>query len=320
MNDASLKEDKGQDMASDQLMLELHKEEEKVEKPTSFKRGVLILFAIFAGTAVLAVGIGLIFNYASPNQNRPLSEWIAMFFMLFGSLGLIIGGILGFWGGQRKIPIRLVSPSDSSIVGKEAIVCGYVIEDCLDNEIELTLYKKDGEIFYENLLPINDQGIFYLKMDEEIPFPDKTSHMKIETWMVAKEATELKFLKRNLDLENMNVASRGIRLADWQLFPRIYKDFADKINVIVDPSRKEKGLIEKVSADEYSASKIFFPKKDVVDEKFVPFSMDRVAKMRENACNFDRKRRNRFFYSLIIMGFSLLLFVFPAITAIIEVL
>lgn len=300
---------------SDLLQLELHKEEKDTKPPAPISRIVLIALAINIGTIGLAVGIGAILNFAFPDSLQNLSEWIVIMLMMFGGMAIIAGGVSGFWGGQRNIPIRLVSPSDASVVGKGMLICGYTIEDCLDGEIELTIYrKKDMETIYEGLIQVEPSGVFKIELDEDIVETEKTIHIVVEAWMVSVKAKKLRFVLREKKLENMNVISEGIKIGELHFFPRIYVDFDDQAKVIYDPKRREKGVIENVTTSDGKQTNIFFPDKSS-DEKYVPFSFERVEKMRTNALYFDIKRSRRIFFSLMLFVMGVVYFIFPLISA-----
>ena len=300
---------------SDLLQLELHKEEKDTKPPAPLSRIILIALAVNIGTIGLAVGIGAILNYAFPDSLQNLSEWITIMLMLFGGMAIIAGGVAGFWGGQRNIPIRLVSPSDASVVGKGMLICGYIIEDCLDGEIELTIYrKKDMESIYEALIPVESSGVFKIELEEDLIDAEKTLHIVVEAWMVSIKAKRLRFAIREKKMENMNVISKGLKIGKVHFFPRIFVDFDDQAKVIYDPKRREKGVIENVTTSDGKQTNIFFPEKSS-DEKYVPFSFERVEKMRTNALYFDIKRSRRIFFSLMFFVMGLLYFVYPLITA-----
>lgn len=301
---------------ADELTLELHKEEKETKPPMPVKKLVLIFSAAFVITGGLAVGIAAIIYTTNPEGWRNFADWVSIFLMFLCAVTIIAGGISGFWGGQRKIPVRIVNPSNNSVVGKGVIFCGYSIEDCLDSEIELTIYDSSEEIAYEELIPIDENGIFYSKLEKAFDSFEKTTKLSIEAWMVSTESKKVKFLVKNEKLKQMNVVKEGIKIGDWHLFPTIYQDFADKAEIIFDPKRKEKGVIEKVSDSEGGAVNIFFPDSQS-GEKVIPFSFEAVENMRKNALYFDIRRSRRTLYSLLffimfvlylLVGLSIFLF------------
>ncbi|MBD3193152.1 MAG: hypothetical protein GF308_21140 [Candidatus Heimdallarchaeota archaeon] len=292
---------------ADELTLELHKEEKETKPPMPVKKLILIFSAAFVIAGGLAVGIAAIV-YASNSEGwRDFSEWVSIFLMFLWAITFFAGGISGFWGGQRKIPIRIVNPSNNSVVGKGVIFCGYTIEDCLDNEIELTVYESDEEIVYEELVPVNENGIFYSKLEKAFDSFEKTTKLSVEAWMVSTKSKQTKFLVKNEKLKQMNIVKEGIKIGNWHLFPTIYQDFADKAEIIFDPKRKEKGVIEKVSDSEGGAVNIFFPDSQSED-KVIPFSFEALENMQKNALYFDMRRSRRHLYSLMFFIMAFLYF------------
>lgn len=318
LNSSQEEKEEEQIEESDELQLELHKEERDTKPPLPISKIALIFVAITVGSVGLALSFAAIFNAAMPANPQSYSEWVAIFLMMFGGLGIISGGIAGFWGGQRNIPIRLVSPSDASVVGVGLLVCGYIIEDCIDNEIELTIYNKNKEPIYEELLTVDKSGVFYTEIANNLFSSKKTEHIVAEAWMVSQKTIEMKFVRSAAKLEEMNVHSTGIKIGKVHFFPRIFRDFSDKAKAIYDPKRKEKGVIENVKINESHSTNIFFPSKSS-DDKYVSFSIDRVAKMRQNALYFDIKRSRRILLSLFLFVMSLTLFIYPIISAILSV-
>ncbi|MFW9922979.1 MAG: hypothetical protein ACFFDW_06780 [Candidatus Thorarchaeota archaeon] len=301
---------------TDELRLELHKEEKDTKPPLPISKILLIFAAITIVSIGLAISIAAIANAAFPSSPRDFGEWVVIFLMMFGGLGIISGGIAGFWGGQRNIPIRLVSPSDASVVGVGLLICGYAIEDCMDNEIELTIYNKNKEAIYEELLPIDKNGIFFTEINDNLFSSKKTEHIVVEAWMVSQKTIEMKFVRSATKLEEMNVYSQGIKVGKLHFFPKLYRDFSDKAKAIYDPKRKEKGIIENVKINETRSTNIFFPSKSA-DDKYVSFSIERVVKMRQNALFSDIKRSRRVLMSLFLFAMSLAFFIYPIISVII---
>lgn len=296
----------------DELVLEILKTERKTKPPMTMYKFILIFVSIFVISYGIAVSIArLIYVYSSSSQS--FVDWITIMLMVLGGLAVFAGGITGVWGGQRKIPIRIVSPSDLSVVGKGIIVTGYVIEECLDNEIELTIYDKDKETIHEELVEIIENGLFYTTLDDIFDEYTKSTHLVFEAWMVSGKSKKRSFLVRESKLEELNVAKAGLKLGKFQLFPVVYKDFSDKIKTIFDPKRKEKGFIENVKINEMRTTNIFFPEKSDQDDKYVPFSFEKVADMRQNAFYFDLKRRRRLYYGFIFFIMSLAYFLYPFI-------
>jgi len=296
----------------DELVLEILKTERETKPPMPMYKFILIFVGIFVITYGIAAGIaGLI--YANSSNGQSFVEWITIMLMILGGIAVFAGGITGAWGGQRKIPIRVVSPSDSSVIGRGIIVTGYVIEDCLDNEIELTIYDKEKEVLHEELIEITEDGLFYTTLEDIFDEYTKSTHLVLEAWMVSNKSKKRAFLMRESKLEELNVAKEGLKIGKFQLFPVLYKDFSDKIKAIFDPKRKEKGFIENVKIDEHRTTNIFFPEKSTDDDKYVPFSFEKVAEMRQNAFYFDVKRRRRIYYGFIFFAMSFAYFLYPLI-------
>ena len=302
---------------TDILQLELHKEEKETKPPITISKLILIFTAITAGSIGLVFALAAIVNAVTPDSLQDFSEWISIFMMMFGGIAIIAGGIAGFWGGQRNIPIRLVSPSDASVVGKGLLVCGYTIEECIDNEIELTIYDNKQEKLHEELLAVDKQGIFSTEVEKDLGSSKKTTHIVIEAWMVSEKTKQMKFAIKKKKLDDLNVFKEGIKIGKIHFFARIYKDFEDKAKAIFDPKRKEKGVIENVEVSDGRTVNIFAPTKSS-GETLVPFSIERVAKMRQNALYFDIKRSRRIIYSLILFVMGAIYFIYPAITTIIS--
>jgi hypothetical protein len=296
----------------DELVLEIIKPERKTKPPMSMGKFILIFASVFVISYGLAVAIArIIFSASSSGQS--FAEWITIMLMIFGGLAVFAGGITGVWGGQRNIPIRVISPGDSTVIGKGIIVTGYVIEDCLDNEIELTIYDNDKKAIHEELVEITEEGLFYTELGDIFNEYKKTTHVVLETWMVSNKSKKLRFLVREKKYDDLNIAKPGLKLGKFYLFPTEYKDFTDKVKAIFDPKRKEKGFIENVKIDERRSTNIFFPEKKVDDDKYVPFSFEKVAEMRQNAFYFDLRRRRRLYYGLIFFLMSLAYFLYPFI-------
>ncbi len=298
----------------DELQLELYKEEKETKPPLPLNRLLLIFLAVLVGSSGIAVALGAITNTLATENPSTFAEWVILYLMLFGAFAIIGGGVSGFWGGQRKIPIRLVSPSDASVVGTGMLVCGYVIEDCIDNEIEFTIYDLKQNVLYEEILHIQEDGVFYTEIMEEFAPSKKTTTIVIEAWVVSAKTKERKIVVKDAKIKEMNVDSEGIRMGDLYFFPRVHKDFTDKAKAIFDPRRKEKGVIENVPLSSGGTTNIFNPTKETSQDKFVPFSFERVAKMRLNALYHDIKRSRRiiisFFFFLMGIGF----FIYPLIS------
>lgn len=298
----------------DDLQLELHKEEKETKPPIPLNRLLLIFLAFLLGSSGIAVALGAITNTLATENPSTFAEWVIIYLMLFGGIAIIGGGVSGFWGGQRKVPIRLVSPSDASVVGKGMLVCGYAIEDIIDNEIEFTIYDLKQNVLYEEILTIREDGLFYSEIMEEFAPEKKTTSIIIEAWVVSKKTKETKFVVKATRFEEMNVHSKGIKIGTLHVFPRINKDFSDKSKVIFDPRRKEKGVIENVPISSGGSTNIFNPSKDVSEDKFVPFSFERVAKMRLNALYTDIKRSRRLIISLFFFIMGIGFFIYPIIS------
>jgi hypothetical protein len=301
----------------DELRLELHKEEKKKKPPAALWKIVVIIFSIAVVLAGIAIGLAKIIDNASTSATRDFSDWIAIMLMILLGGAIFSGSIIGFWGGQRNIPIRMTSPSDSSVVGKGMFVSGYIIEDCIDNEIELTVYDKDKDTIYEELLPITEDGLFYAELDEAFTDTKKTENISVEAWMVSAVSTKIKFATRKKKLDELNVKKEGLKIGSVYFFAVIYKDFADKAKALFDPKRKEKKYIEKVKMDGGRTTNIFFPDKDK-DDKYVPFSFEKVKEMRQNAMYFDIQRKRRGFYSLMFVIIAALYALYPIIDALIS--
>ncbi|NHJ47039.1 MAG: hypothetical protein FK733_04555 [Asgard group archaeon] len=299
----------------DELVLEILKTEKKTREPIATYKLILIFFGIFVVSAGIAMGIAQLI-YAKSTGGKNFAEWATIMLMILGGFAFSAGGVSGVWGGQRNIPIRMVSPSDSSVIGKGLLVAGYVIEDCLDNEIELTVYNKKKEIVHEELVELTEDGLFYTKLEEAFEHLEKSDHMVIEAWMVSSKSKKLRLLVREKKYEDLNIARAGLKLGKVYLFPVVFKDFTEKIKAVFDPKRKEKGFIENVKVNEERTINIFNPSKKVDDDKFVPFSFERVAEMRQNAYYFDIRRRRRGLYSLLLFGMALLYFLYPLINLI----
>ncbi|MCK5298479.1 MAG: hypothetical protein KAJ76_06205, partial [Candidatus Heimdallarchaeota archaeon] len=62
---------------------------------------------------------------------------------------------------------------------------------------------------------------------------------------------------------------------------------------------------------------IFFPEKDK-DDKFIPFSFEKISEMRQNALYFDIKRRRRVYYSLMFLVMAVLFGIYPLIDALLS--
>ena len=299
----------------DELVLDIRKEEKEEKPPIALSKLIPIFLTIFVVTTGIAVGIAAIIYYAGSEAGwRSLSDWVVILLMTFGGFAITASGLAGFWGGQRKIPIRIVSPSDASVIGRGVIICGYSIERCLDNEIELTIYNTKKEPILEEILPLDDQGLFFKGLDKDLVLSEKTANIFVEAWMVSIKSKKLKLLMKEEKLEELNVYKKGLKIGSRYLFPRIYKDFDDKSKVLFDPKRREKGTIEKVSASSGETINIFFPQKGS-DDNVIPFSFEALAKMRNNALNFDLKRSRRYLYSLLLFIMGVLYFVvYPVIS------
>ncbi|NHK31831.1 MAG: hypothetical protein FK730_10800 [Asgard group archaeon] len=304
--------DDAEDGKPDELVLEIIKTERKTKAPMAMSKFILIFVGVFVISYGIAIAIArIIFSASSSGQS--FAEWITIMLMILGGLAIFAGGITGVWGGQRNIPIRVISPGDSTVIGKGIIVTGYVIEDCLDNEIELTVYDNDKEVIHEELVKVTEEGLFYTKLEDIFNEYKKSIHIVLETWMVSSKSKKLRFLVKEKKYDELNIAKPGSKLGKFYLFPTIYKDFSDKVKVIFDPKRKEKGFIENVKINERRSTNIFFPEKKVDDDKYVPFSFEKVAEMRQNAYYFDLNRRRRLYYGLIFFIMSLAYFLYPFI-------
>ncbi|HUT80871.1 MAG TPA: hypothetical protein VMZ29_06690 [Candidatus Bathyarchaeia archaeon] len=297
---------------TDELKLELRKEEKKTKAPIAMYKIILIFIGIFLISSGVAVGLARLIYIKFEGGLQSYTDWIAIMFLTLGGMAVTVGGASGVWGGQRKIPIRMVSPSDASVIGKGLIVTGYIIEDCLDNEIEFTIYDKDKEPIYEALLPITEDHLFYSKLDDVLDDVKKSTNVYIEAWMVSTKSKRLRFMVREKKYENLNIYKKGFKVGMVYFFPLVYRDFTDKIKAIFDPKRKEKGMIENVKINKDRTTNIFYPSKDT-DDPFVPFSFKKVAEMRQNAIFFDIKRRRRLQYSLLLFIMSALYFIYPLI-------
>jgi hypothetical protein len=297
----------------DVLNLEIHKEEKDIKPPMSIRKTILIFAIVTVVIAGLAVGLAKIIDVVSENVFYDFAGILDIMFLIVGAFAIFAMGISGFWGGQRNIPIRMVSPADSSVVGVGLMVCGYVIEDCVDDEIELTIYDTEKEILYEDVLKVDENGIFFKEINEEIVAGKKTKHIEVECWFVSDKSKAVKFLKRTHKLKELNVANPGLKIGNFHLFPRLQQDFSDKVSVVYDPRRQEKGVIAAdVDAGGGKTVNVFFPGKNAADE-YIPFSLDKIAEMRLNAYYFDLKRRRRSLYVLLFLGMAVILFLYPLI-------
>jgi len=296
----------------DELRLELHKEEKRTKPPPTLWKVVVIMFSIAIVLAGLAIGVAKGIDNASTSGTRDFSEWIAIMFLILVGVAVFSGSIIGVWGGQRNIPIRMTSPSDASVVGIGMFVSGYVIEDCMDNEIELTVYGKKKDVIYEASIPVNEDGLFYAELEDAFSETMKSENIFVEAWMVSNKSTKVKFVTREKKLQDLNVKKEGLKVGSLYFFSAIHKDFADKVKAIFDPKRKEKKYIEKVKLDSGRTTNIFFPEKDESD-KFIPFSFEKVAEMRQSALYFDISRRRRGFYSLMFLIMAILFSIYPII-------
>ncbi|MEA2069901.1 MAG: hypothetical protein U9O98_01275 [Asgard group archaeon] len=302
----------------DRLELELHDYEKKTKPPMAIWKIVLIMFSVLIVSAGISVGIAAILNSQFPDSIQDFTEWVSIFLMLFGGMTVIAGGITGFWGGQRNIPLRLVNPQDATVVGKGVIITGYTIEECLDDEIELTVYSTDEKVLFEALIPVDDNGVFAVELEDELGIEEKSRSIIIESWMVSRESTKLKVFLREEKLEKMNVASKGFTFGSLHIFPKIYEDFEDSVKVLFDPKRKEKGVIEKIEIrEERSSSAILTRSVEGTEDsdKYVPFSFEKIGEMRTNALYFDQKRKRRHLLAFLFFGMALLFFLFPLIEA-----
>ncbi|NHJ32210.1 MAG: hypothetical protein FK732_05060 [Asgard group archaeon] len=301
----------------DELRLELHKEEKEARPPPALWKIVLILTSIILVLVALAIGLAKVISNADDSGLRDFADWIVIMVLILLGGVVFSGSIIGFWGGQRNIPIRMISPSDASVVGTGAFLSGYVIEDCIDNEIELTIQGKDKEIIHEELVAIDEKGLFYSELRDVFAEIKKSQNVFIEAWMVSAKSAEIKLVVRAKKLDDMNVKRTGLKIGALHFFPAIYKDFSDKSKILFDPKRKEKGYIERVKLESGRTTNIFFPDKND-DDKFVPFSFEKVADMRQNALYFDIKRKRRGFYSLMFFLIAALLAIYPIVEAIIS--
>ncbi|MHA1220339.1 MAG: hypothetical protein ACTSQB_01255 [Candidatus Heimdallarchaeota archaeon] len=302
----------------DELRLEIRKEEKDTKTPTPMYKIVLIFIGAALIGAGISCGIAGIICVTTEGDPNCFSEWVVIMLMIFGGMAVSSGGISGVWGGQRSIPIRMVSPSDASVVGKGIIVTGYVIEGCLDDEIELTIYGKDKDVIYEELIPITEDYLFYSKLDGVFEKIKRSENIQVETWMVSTKSKKVRFAVREKKFDDLNIIKEGLKIGKVHFFPVIYKDFTDKVKAIYDPKRKEKGVIENVKINKDKKTNIFYPSKEVED-KFIPFSFKKVGEMRQNALYFDIKRRRRLYYSLMLFGMSILFFIYPIINALMAV-
>ncbi|MHA1640715.1 MAG: hypothetical protein ACTSXO_02295 [Candidatus Heimdallarchaeota archaeon] len=294
----------------DKLKLAL-KEEKKVKPPMPFYKIALILFGIMLVIYGASLGLARVIQVHS-NSSNDFYYWSTILLMIDGGLALFIGGIFGVWGGQRTIPIRIIAPSDATVVGKGLFITGYVIEQCMDNEIEITIYDKDNEVLFNRLLSLTKEGLFYIKLEDFLVEEKKTKQIVIEAWMVSLQSRKLLFAVKKKTYDELNIKRKGLKIGAVVFFPVIYRDFTDKVKIIFDPKRKEKGVIEKVKLDKHTSINIFFPGQE--DEpQLVPFSFERLAEMRTNALYFDIRRRRRLWYSLVFFIMTLLFFLPPLI-------
>jgi len=296
----------------DVLELEIHKEEKDTKPPLTIRKTILYFAIATVILASLAIGIAKIIDVTSESTFYGFAEFMDVMFLIVGSAAIFAMGISGFWGGQRNIPIRMVSPADSSVVGVGLMVCGYIIEDCVDNEVELTIYGKDKEVIYEEVLKVDDDNLFFTEIHEEIATGKKTKHIEVECWFVSAESKAVKFIRKTEKLDKLNVAKLGLKIGNIHFFPRLQQDFSDKVSVVYDPRREEKGVIADVPIGEGKTMNVFFPGKNTADE-YVPFSLDKIAKMRLNAYYFDVKRKRRSLYVLLFLGMAVILFLYPLI-------
>ena len=295
----------------DELKLELRKEEKKTKPPIAIYKIILIYVGTLLITSAIGFGIVQIIVNNSTEPTRDFGYWTTVIFLMLGGLGFFAGGVSGVWGGQRNVPIRMVSPIDSSVIGKGLFVTGYTIENCLDNEIELTIYGKDKEVVHEELVPITEGGLFYTKIAGVFEEEKKSKHLIFETWMVSLKSKRLKIVVKKKKLDELNVAKKGLTIGNFCFFSLIYKDFTDKVKTIFDPKRIEKGVIENVKINKQKTTNIFFPTKQQEDG-YVPFSYEKISEMRLNAFYFDIKRRRRLLYGLFFFIMSIL-YLLPAI-------
>ncbi|MBN1330527.1 MAG: hypothetical protein JXA54_13720 [Candidatus Heimdallarchaeota archaeon] len=297
---------------TDELKLELKKEEKETKAPIAMYKIILIFAGIFLISSGIAIGLARLIYVKFEGGLQSYTDWIAIMFLILGGMAVASGGVSGVWGGQRNIPIRMVSPSDASVIGKGLIVTGYVIEDCLDNEIEFTIYDKDKEPIYEALIPLTEDQLFYLKLENVFDDIKKSTNIYVEAWMVSIKSKRLRFMVREKKYENLNIYKKGFKIGKVYFFPWVYRDFTDKIKAIFDPKRKEKGMIENVKINKDRTTNIFYPSKDT-DDAFVPFSFKKIADIRQNAIFFDIKRKRRLLYSLLLFLMSALYFIYPLI-------
>jgi len=298
----------------DELVLEIHKSERDTKPPPSIKK-VLVLFTIgFIIAGGIAVGVAALISNYSSDELRTFADWISILLLTFAGIALVFGSVTGVWGGQRNIPIRMVSPSDSTVVGKGLLITGYVIEDVMDNDVEITILNKDKEILYETTVAVDEKGIFYTEIQDELDELIKSTHIKVEAWIVTISSKQLKFAVREKIYKDLNVAKKGLKLGKIIFFPIIHRDFTDKVNAVFDPKRREKGVIENVKVSDGSTTNIFFPNRET-DDKFIPFSFEKIAEMRQNAMWFDTKRKRRRLYRLVLLIITLLYLLPPLIIA-----
>jgi hypothetical protein len=296
----------------DILELEIHKEEKETKPPLAVWKIIVIFAVITVVLASLAVGVAKILDVTTDHPINDFYDYMDIMFLIIAAGALFSMGISGFWGGQRNIPIRMVSPADSTVVGVGMMVCGYVIEECIDNEIELTIYDSEKEVIYEEILQVDPDGLFYTEIHEDFVTGKKTKHIEVESWFVSNKSKALKFVKTSQKLEDLNVANPGLTIGNIHFFPRIYQDFSDKVKAVYDPRRKEKGVISNVDTGEGKTVNVFFPGKSDAEE-YVPFSLEKIANMRLNAYYFDIKKRRRSLYVLLFLCMSILLFIYPFI-------
>ncbi|MHA1433624.1 MAG: hypothetical protein ACTSO7_07250 [Candidatus Heimdallarchaeota archaeon] len=300
----------------DVLDLEIHKEEKDTKPPTSVGKIVLIFAVITLVLAGITIGVAKILDVALDSDFYDFAGYLDVMFLIAGAFGIFSMGISGFWGGQRNIPIRMVSPADSSVVGVGLMVCGYIIEKCIDNEVELTIYGKDKEVLYEEVLAVDEDGLFFTEIQEEIATGKKTKHIEVECWFVSEKSKAVKFIRKTKKLEELNVANPGLKIGNVHFFPRLRQDFSDKVSAVYDPRRQEKGVISDVDVGGGKTMNVFFPGKNTADE-YVPFTLDRIAKMKLNAFYFDLRRKRRSLYVLLFLCMAVIMFMYPLIRAII---
>ncbi|MHA1125457.1 MAG: hypothetical protein ACTSSB_10375 [Candidatus Heimdallarchaeota archaeon] len=300
----------------DVLDLEIHKEEKDTKPPASVGKIVLIFAVITLVLAGITIGVAKILDVALDSDFYDFAGYLDVMFLIAGAFGIFSMGISGFWGGQRNIPIRMVSPADSSVVGVGLMVCGYIIEKCIDNEVELTIYGKDKEVLYEEVLAVDEDGLFFTEIQEEIATGKKTKHIEVECWFVSEKSKAVKFIRKTKKLEELNVANPGLKIGNVHFFPRLRQDFSDKVSAVYDPRRQEKGVISDVDVGGGKTMNVFFPGKNTADE-YVPFTLDRIAKMKLNAFYFDLRRKRRSLYVLLFLCMAVIMFMYPLIRAII---